>query len=61
MCEFKVILEEKIVFKDAVYAKAEGSVVIVRDILGDSKEFENCKIAEVNVNNVRLVLSPIKR
>ncbi len=61
MCEFKVIIKEETVFKDAVYAKANGSKVIVKDILGDSKEFENCRIAEVDVNTVRLVLSPIER
>lgn len=61
MCEFKVIVEGEIVFKDAVYAKADGSRVIVKDILGDSEEFENFRIAEVDVNTVRLVLSSIKR
>ena len=58
MCELKVILEEKIVFKDAIYAKSDGNMVIVRDILRVTKEFEKCKIAEVNMNNTHLVLSP---
>lgn len=61
MCEFEVIFKAKIVFKDAVYAKADGSNVIVKDILGDSREFQNCRIAEVDVNTVRLILSPIER
>ena len=57
MCEFSVLLKEKTVFKDAVYAKVDGSKVIVRDVLGDSRAFENCKIVEVDVNSERLVLS----
>lgn len=57
MCEFSVLLQDKMVFKDAVYAKADGSKVVVKDVLGDSKVFENCKIVEVDVNSERLVLS----
>jgi predicted RNA-binding protein len=58
MCEFSVVLEGKIVFKDAVYAKTVDNGVIVKDVLGGSKEFKNCKIKEVDVNSTRLVLSP---
>jgi len=57
MCEFKVFLREKEVFEDVVYAKVEDEKVIVRNVLGESKEFKNCKIIEVDVNNTRLVLS----
>ena len=57
MCEFKVVLDGETVFKDAVYAKMKSNNVIVRDVLGESKEFKNCKIIEVNVNSTRLVLS----
>ena len=56
MCEFSVLLKEKIVFKDAVYAKADGNKVTVKDVLGNSKVIENCKIVEVDVNSERLVL-----
>jgi predicted RNA-binding protein len=59
MCEFKVILDEKMVFKDAVYAKTESNNVIVRDVIGESREFRNCKIVEVDVNSTRLVLSSV--
>jgi len=61
MCEFKVFRKDEIVFKDAVYAKADGKNVTVRDVLGVSKVFEDCTIAEVNVNTERLILSPIKK
>jgi predicted RNA-binding protein len=57
MCEFKVILDGKTVFKDVVYAKKENDRIIVKDVLGKSKEFLNCKIVEVDVNSTRLVLS----
>jgi len=57
MCEFTVILDGKEVFKDVVYAKMEGGKVILRDVLGESMQFSNCKITEVDVNTTRLVLS----
>jgi predicted RNA-binding protein len=60
MCEFEVSLKEKTVFKDAVYAKADGNKVIVKDVLGTSKVFENCKITEVDVGSERMVLSSTK-
>ena len=59
MCEFAVILDGETVFKDALYAKMESNNVIVRDVLGESKEFKNCKIVEVNVNSTSLVLSSV--
>jgi len=61
MCEFTVILDGEIVFRDAIYAKMKSNNVVVKDVLGESKEFENCKIVEVDVNSTRLVLSSIKR
>jgi len=57
MCEFKVILNGETVFKDVVYAKVKASSVAVKDVLGQCKEFRNCKISEVDVNSTRLVLS----
>jgi predicted RNA-binding protein len=57
MCEFNVILNGKVQFKDAIYAKVEGDNVTVKNILGEAKEFKNCKIVEVDVNSTRLVLS----
>jgi len=60
MCEFEVSLKEKTVFKDAIYAKTEGNKVIVKDVLGTSKVFENCKITEVDVGSERMVLSSTK-
>jgi predicted RNA-binding protein len=61
MCEFKVFKKDKILFKDAVYAKADGKNVTVRDVLGVSKLFEDCTIAEVDVSAERLLLVPIKK
>ena len=57
MCEFDVLVKGRIVFKDAIYAKADGNKVILKDVLGVSKVFEDCKIVEINVNSERLVLS----
>jgi predicted RNA-binding protein len=60
MCEFNVILNGKTQFKDVVYAKAENNNVTVKNILGEAKEFKNCRIIEVDVNTTRLVLNPLK-
>jgi predicted RNA-binding protein len=60
MCEFNVILNGKTQFKDAVYAKADKGNVIVKSILGETKEFKDCKITEVDVNATRLVLASVK-
>lgn len=57
MCEFNVILNGETQFKDVIYAKFEGDSVTVKNILGEVKEFKNCKIVEVDVNFARLVLS----
>jgi len=57
MCEFKVLIQERTVFKDAIYAKADNNKVTVKDVIGGSKTFENCKIVEVDVSSERLVLS----
>ena len=59
MCEFVVILNGETVFKDAVYAKMGSNNVIVRDVLGESKDFKNCKIIEVDVNSTRLLLCSV--
>jgi predicted RNA-binding protein len=60
MCEFNVILNGKTVFKDVIYAKMDRNKLIVKDVLGKSKEFENCKIMEVDVNSTRMVLTSSK-
>lgn len=49
MCEFTVLMKEEEVFKDFIHAKSDGSKVIVRNVLGVSKTFENCIIEEVDV------------
>ena len=60
MCEFNVILNGEILFKDVVYARIKGDNVIAKNVLGENKEFRNCKIAEVNVNTTKLVLTAAK-
>ena len=60
MCELKVIIDEAVVFENAVYAKTVKNKVIVKDILGNSMTFKNHTITEVNITKVLLVLSPTK-
>ena len=59
MCELKVIVEKEIAFENVIYAKSIENRVVVKDVLGKSMEFKNHTITEVDVNNERLVLSPI--
>ncbi len=47
-------------FKDVVYAKEEGKNVVVKNVLGETKEFKNCVITEVDVNATKLVLTATK-
>ena len=61
MCEFNVILNGKIQFKDVIYAKVEGETVTVKNIMGEGKEFKGYKIVEVDVPNTRLVLVALKQ
>ncbi len=60
MCEFNVLLNGKSQLKDVVYAKSEKNNVTVKSILGETKEFKNCRIIEVDVNSERLVLESVK-
>ena len=60
MCELKVVINESIVFENTIYAKATGNKVVVKDILGKTKEFQNHTITEVNITNEQLTLTPTK-
>ena len=60
MCEFNVIFNGKVEFRDVIYAKVDGDNVTVKNILGESKEFKDCKIVDVDVPNTRLVLLALK-
>jgi predicted RNA-binding protein len=60
MCEFDVIVDGKVQFKDVIYTKVEGNSVTVKNILGAAKEFKGYRIVEVDVPNTRLVLSAAK-
>jgi predicted RNA-binding protein len=61
MCEFNVILDGKVDFKDVIYVRVDGDSITVKNILGEAKEFKNCKILEVDVPNTRLVLQSLKQ
>lgn len=57
MCEFKVFLDGKQVAEDVVFAKVSEGNIVLRNILGESVELENCVIAEVNVPFEKLILT----
>jgi predicted RNA-binding protein len=61
MCELKVIVEKEVAFENVIYAKSIENRVVVKDVLGKSMEFKNHTITEVDVNNERLVLSPMNK
>ena len=60
MCEFNIILNGKTLFKDAIHAKIQGDNVTVKNVMGETKEFKNCVIDEVDVNRTKLVLKATK-
>ncbi len=57
MCEFNVIINGKTQFRDVVYAKSQDGNVIVKNVLGETKEFKGVVIVEVDVNSTKLVLA----
>jgi predicted RNA-binding protein len=59
MCEFNVIIDGKIQFRDVIFSKVNGESVIVKNILGQMQEYKGYKIVEVDVPNTRLVLVPL--
>ena len=61
MCEFNVILNGKVAFKDVIYIKVDGDNVNVKNILGEGKDFKDCRIVEIDVPNTRLLLAALKR
>ena len=60
MCEFSVFLGKEIVCRDVIYAKVESDKVFVKDVLGASKTFENCRIVEIDVSSERLTIASTK-
>ncbi|MFA5364496.1 MAG: CooT family nickel-binding protein [Candidatus Bathyarchaeia archaeon] len=60
MCELKVIVNQKQVFENVIYAKTDKNTVEVKDILGNSMTFKNHTITEVNIAKEQLVLTPTK-
>jgi predicted RNA-binding protein len=58
MCEFNVIIDGKIQFRDVIFSKVNGENVTVKNILGQMQEYKGYKIVEVDVPNTRLVLVP---
>ncbi|MBS7614305.1 CooT family nickel-binding protein [Candidatus Bathyarchaeota archaeon] len=61
MCEFELVVNGKIVFRDVIYAKDENGKVTVKDVVGSSREYLKHKIVEVDVNSKRLVLNLTKK
>ena len=59
MCELKVVLNGKKVFYECIYAKIIDGKVILKDVLGDVKEFPNCCIEEVNIGRKTLILKSV--
>jgi predicted RNA-binding protein len=60
MCEFNVIVDGKVQFRDVIYSKVDGENITVKNIMGEAREFKGYKIIEVDVPNTRLVLSVLK-
>jgi predicted RNA-binding protein len=61
MCEFNVIIDGKVQFRDVIYSKVDGEIITVKNIMGEAREFKGYRIVEVDVPNTRLVLSALKQ
>jgi predicted RNA-binding protein len=61
MCELKVVVNDEVMFENAIYAKVEGATVTVRDVLGVTKVFNSYEIVEVDINKERLLLRQIEK
>jgi predicted RNA-binding protein len=61
MCEFKVLIDGKSVFKDVVFVKVLDEKIIVKTIMGEVREFDNVKISVVDVNTQVLALISTKK
>lgn len=59
MCEFDIFLNGKKAFEDVIHVKVEGNKVILKDVLGVSREIRDCRISEIDVASEKLVLSPL--
>ncbi len=59
MCEFDLVVDGKVVFREVIYAEAEDGKVVVKDVTKESREYPNTRIVKVDVNLRRLVLSSI--
>jgi len=57
MCEFKVVLDGRVVAEDIIYAREEGSSVVLRSVIGEEKRVEGCRIIEVDSVHEKLVLA----
>ena len=61
MCEFNVIINGKVQFRDVIYSKVDGETITVKNIMGEAKEFKGFRIVEIDVPNTRLVLVPLNQ
>jgi predicted RNA-binding protein len=60
MCEFNVILNGKTLFREVIYAKIQGNTVTFKNVMGETREFQNCAIEEIDVNRTKMVLKAVK-
>jgi len=64
VCEFKVYLEKECgrvkVAEDVIHAKMEDGKLILVDVLGTTKVFENTIIREVNVGKEELIITTLR-
>ena len=59
MCEFKIFLDGEKVMEDVIYVKAGDNDrnVTLRDVLGETKRFEDIRILEVDVQEQTLKIT----
>jgi len=59
MCEYRVFLDGEVVFDEVIYARDYGGRVLLRNVVGEVKVLDYCKIVEVNVEETKIVLAKL--
>lgn len=59
MCELKAIFKGEVVFEGVVYARDDRGAVVLRNILGNERKIEGCRIKEINIGKELLQLSRV--
>ncbi len=61
MCNLKLQLNNEIIMEDVITIDVINNNIIATDLFGDSKEFNNCNIVKIDMNNSLVVIEENKK